>query len=1076
MRDATGFEYLRRFLCLAIIALAPLTLRAQEARFRIERIATRDGLLQSSVYSIMQDHYGFIWFGTVRGLERYDGYRFHSYLHDPFNVAGLSDYRVNSIAEDSAGYIWAGTESGGLNRLDRRTGRFTRFLHDARDIHTLSSDQITSLVADRNGGMWIGTRGGLDHFDARTGRIVRYDTSRSGGFTRESASSLYSDRRGSIWVCTRSLDPTNTVIHRLSISLYNAATDRFTIWFVTASSGELRFLDEQSDGMLDIGLLNNVSADTPLLYRFDPVTGTSKSMDVSHRPDKPSAGFGRFALMVDETGECWYAAPVGAVSIRGPQQFYSILCEPAVTTYSEEQATRSLANRTVVSGLPHVIFRDRSGTVWIGMEDGIVRISRVGSGFTTWRHDPNDSMSLSVRRIRSVQVDWDDALWVGTDFGLNRYDPASDEWHRYFSDPSQPGTLPNSTINVIYQDRNGTLLFGTNGGLAAYDEQHNRFSDPLPTFRPGPRSQWPALVWSILRDRQGSLWVGTASFGLIRFDSSGRLLQWFHHDPAREGSILDGGIWCLLEDHNGTIWAGTNEGLCRWMPQKGTFRCYAHHNDNSRSLGGKRIWALYEDRGGDIWASSFGGGISHYNAVSDDFTTITTHDGLADNCVFGLLEDDAGIFWISTTRGLVRWDRRGNTFRLYDADDGLQANEFAFKAFFKNPDGTLYFGGVNGLSGFKPSSLHDNPFVPPIAITGFHLFDSLVASELFDGDTVRLDHTQNFFSFEFAALDYINPGKNRYAYMLEGIDPAWFHIESDHRVAGYTDLEPGTYTFRVLGSNNDAVWNQHGIAVTVIIAPPWWGTWWFRTTASIIALALVITALRIRINGIRRHEREKRESAVQGALEMQETERQRIARDLHDGVGQMLAAAGINLARLGEMIDRHSASGNGEVKMRGPLDRAMGIIGRAGDDVRAVSHALGTSTVRELGLAAALGELLVNIEAQEKTAFEFVTVGMDERLPEAVEIGLFRVAQELIANVLRHSGATEAGVQIIRDQQEIRLTVEDNGRGFDITDTNGGGIGLHNIAARVTVMGGRLHYDSTPGHGTTVTVVVGEER
>jgi signal transduction histidine kinase len=227
----------------------------------------------------------------------------------------------------------------------------------------------------------------------------------------------------------------------------------------------------------------------------------------------------------------------------------------------------------------------------------------------------------------------------------------------------------------------------------------------------------------------------------------------------------------------------------------------------------------------------------------------------------------------------------------------------------------------------------------------------------------------------------------------------------------------------------------------------------------------------MRLNGIRRHEREKLESAVQGALEMQEIERQRIARDLHDGVGQMLAAAGINLARLREMIDRHDSLEPAESERLIPLDRAAGIIGRAGVDVRALSHALGTSTVRELGLVAALDELLGTIEASQGTHFEFVTTKMEERLPESVEIGLFRVTQELLTNVLHHSGATEATLQIVRQEREVRLSVEDNGRGFDLGAVRNG-MGLRNVAARVAAMDGELHYDSTPGHGTTTTVVI----
>lgn len=732
------------------------------------------------------------------------------------------------------------------------------------------------------------------------------------------------------------------------------------------------------------------------------------------------------------------------------------------------QATEFSLAQPILIVRPRLPLCDRTGTLWFHLETGVAKVSRIGSGFTSWLHNPTDSTTLSARRIRSVQIDRHGLLWVGTDFGLNRYDAVHHSWRHYLANPSISGSLPSSTVNVIYQDHDGKLLFGTNAGLVAYDHVRDRFTEAFSVLK---WNEPNAFIWSLLRDRRGQLWVGTSKTGVALIDSSGKLVRWFRHTSNDPNSIPDGGIWSILEDSRGTIWVGTNNGLCRWMPELQGFRTYKHRSGDTSSLGGDRIWDLHEDSAGDIWACAYGGGISRYNRASDDFTTITARDGLGDNSVFGMLEDDAHNFWIATTHGLVEWNRGANTFRHYDERDGLQGNEFAFKAFFKASDGTLYFGGVEGLTRFKPRDLLSNPFIPPLCVTSFYINDSLAAIELFDGDTVRLTHTENFLSFEFAALDYINPAKNRYAFKLEGVDPQWTTTASDHRVADYTDLDPGSYTFHLRGANNSGVWNERGIRITVIIAPPWWGTLWFRIAAIALAIGVTVTTIRQRTNSLRRNEREKRELAVQAALEMQETERQRIARDLHDGVGQMLAAARINLGRLRGIISRHESDGPTDPDLHNSLEQSINILGRASDDVRSISHALGTSTLQELGLAAALGELLASMESEDRTRFEFVAVGMDDRLPEPIETGLFRVAQELITNVMRHAEATEATVQIVREGEEIRLSVEDNGTGFDPASVHNG-MGHRNIATRVAAMGGALHYDSTPGHGTTVTVVV----
>lgn len=1043
---------------LLVLLTAVLPHRAADPRYNVRRILAADGQPWGTVYSVMQDRRGYIWFGTSGGLDRYDGYGYRSYRYDLFNPHGLSGMRVTCLAEDSTGAIWAGTYAGGLNRLDRSTDRFTQLAHDPSDSTTISSDMIRALATDARGHVWIATTEGLDRFNPQTGRCTR--------FTVGVPTSLQKDRSGRMWICAVR-ESRGAVILR-----HDPRTDTFDEWIIESGTQRgYRILGERADGSMVVGYLthSNRNIDEPGFVRlFDPRIGLTKPLTVS--TGIAEADRAKYALILDGAGICWYAAIAGARSTQGFHPYYALYAEPPLAhPVATTRAATTKAPEPILTGLPLCATEDRTGTLWLGMEDGLWRVSRRGAGVTTWRHDPNDSTSLSESRIRSVYVSSRNDLWVSTDFGLNRYDRNRGTWRRYFAGDTLRGALPNNTVNVIHEGAGTALYMGTNGGLVAYDAGRDRFYNPVPRLRQPDGGV--AIVWSICRDRRGYLWVGTRYAGLARCSPDGRTVEWFTHDPNDPTSILPDGIWSLLEDQHGTIWIGTEYGLCRWVPGVRGFRRYVHDRRDTTSLSGGRIWSLLEDREGSIWATSFGGGISRFDPARERFINLTVRNGLTTNAVVGMLQDNAGVYWMCTANGLLRWDRRTNHVKRYDRGDGFQGNEFTFKAFHKTVDGRIYVGGVNGLSTFVPMALRDNKHVPSIVITGFRVFDSLAVADLRDGDTVRLTYAQNFFTIDFAALSYDNPGKNRYAYQLDEVDATWVTTSSDRRFASYTDLAPGTYTFHVRGSNDDGLWNDRGVTITIIISPPWWGTWQFRLIAGVLVVLSIIVIVRVRSHIIRRHAQEKANSALQAALESQEAERQRIARDLHDGIGQLLAAASINLTRLTDALQRIDPPPEEEITIVEPLERTRWIIERTADDVRTMSHALGISTLQELGLAAAMTELLDSIATSGSMSFYRAFIGIEGRLPEHVEVGLFRIAQELIANVLRHAHATEASVQLMKEADEVRLTVEDNGRGFDVTAARHG-MGLRNIAARAEVIGGTVHYDSQIGRGTTITVVV----
>lgn len=1062
----------RGWLVSVLLVLAMMVLPSDgdaQVSYRAELIATGDGVTRTSVPCIMQDRIGFIWLGTRYGLEKYDGHGFRSYRHDPFDTTSLSDFGVTSVAEDSTGSIWSGTIAGGLSRLDRRTGRCIR----GTGSHEVLDDRITGLACDRSGRLWIGTLSGLNALDTRSNRLDRFDGERRRGLPPGYPQSIHVDRRGTVWIVTcRPNSNSKNPVNYSYLSRYDAPRGAFATWMIDSGAGAMRIIGERPDGTLDLAWMEVDGPDKSMLYRFAPGTSRIDRLEVLRRRD----GFAPtiIPLLTDDEGMLWLATmatkgpaslTVGPCTLSRARPIRMGRTALAAQAGSIESGARFQAE---LPGMPHMAVRDRAGTIWIATRDGVARIIRIGAGITTWRHSDTDTTTLSARRIRSIQEDRWGTLWVGTDLGLNRLDRGASEWQHYFYQTPRVGKLRYSNVNVIYDDVRGPLLFGTNSGLLAYERESDRFTNPLPLLRRTDGHR--IMVWSLLRDRHGRLWVGTSLDGLAVFDADGSVVEWFRHDPANETSLPSGGVWSLLETDDGTIWIGADNGLCRFEPRTGSFRRYEHHPVDRTSIGGKRIWGLHEDRNGSLWIASYGGGLSRYDKARDNFETITTRDGLIDNGVFGLLEDDRGLFWISTSRGIVRWDRGANTFRLFDEQDGLQGNEFSYKAFFKAKDGTLYFGGVDGLSAFKPADLRLRPDDRPLCITAFRLFDSLVANELFDGDTVRLDHDHTFCSFEFTTLDFVNADKARYTYQLEGTGTPWRSVGSRHRFASYSNLEPGTYTFRVRGSNSDGGWNRSATAITIIITPPWWQTWAFRGGVTIALAVLLVAGVRGRTQSIRRHEQEKQEAVLLTALDSQETERQRIARDLHDGVGQLLAAAGANVSNARELMKLRGRETSPD-GVDASLERSMATLQQASIDVRAISHALATTTLKEHGLVSALGEMLGNLDPQKRTRIEYETVGMEERLADHLETGLFRVAQELIANVLRHAEASEATLQIVRENGEVRLTVEDNGIGFDVTRRTGG-MGRGNIDARVALMKGSVVYDATPGHGTTVMITV----
>lgn len=796
------------------------------------------GLSQSSVYAVMQDHLGFIWIGTEDGLNRFDGYNFTVFRNDPEDPDSLNNSYVRAIYEDSSGVLWIGTYGGGLNRFDRDAEQFSSYHHDPQNPNSLSDNQVLSLYEDRAGNLWIGTRkGGLDRFDRQKEEFIHYRNvpGRADSLSSEEVNAMLEDSQGVFWVATAAgLDRLNRgtgqVIHFQS----NRTAPH------GLSSDSIQTLFEDHSGALWVGTSSNglfrISPDRDQLVNY--VTATFDKNSLSNNTVN--------SIWQDALGDLWVGTGDG-LNRYDPEKQGFIHYRRSPTD------PRSLTNNNIIA-----ISEDQSGGLWIGTYGGgLNRYDRQGEKFTLIQSDPDNPNSLSENAIWSIYEDRFGIFWVGTDGGgLNRYDRDEQQWRHFVNYPGIPGTLSNNSVVAIYEDQAGVLWVGTwGGGLNRFDRENESFYHYK--YDPGnPQSLSNNVVWSIFEDHDGELWIGTSS-GLNRFDRDTGKFKRYFHDPNDPHSLSDNAIGPIYQDSSEVLWVATHNGLDRYDPQTDSFIAYQNDPEDPKSISHNIVFSIHEDRNQNLWMGTWGGGLNEFNREDETFRHYRTKDGLPNDSIYGILEDDAGNLWLSTNHGISKFNPQAETFKNFDVGDGLQSNEFNYNAYFEDSSGQMFFGGINGLNVFYPDQVRDNPYIPSIVLTslthGGQPFELGTATEGITELTLRWPIDQ--IEFEFAALSFFQPNKNQYAYKLEGLDSDWNDI-STRRFGGYTNLPGGTYTLLLRGSNNDGMWNEAGLALKISVLPPLWRTLWFQGLLALLVLATVTGGIRLRIRGVEARNRE----------------------------------------------------------------------------------------------------------------------------------------------------------------------------------------------------------------------------
>ncbi|HKN19763.1 MAG TPA: two-component regulator propeller domain-containing protein, partial [Terracidiphilus sp.] len=838
-----------------------------------------DGLSQSDVRAIVQDRQGFMWFGTwLGGLNRYDGYTFKVYKHDDQDEHSLGCDGIQTLYVDRAGVLWVGTNEG-VDRYDRDTDSFVHYRHREGDPTSLPGYQARTFFEDESGTLWVATSGGLSRLDKTSGRFFTYrrnpnDPTRFGD--TEAGALCLDAKTGLLWVSTPGQ----------GVSAIERSTGRFTRYKndpndpASLSNNIVVHILQDRNGNLWFSTLRG-------LNRFDPKT--HRFSRYLHDPRNPASLSDDLVWMTheDRAGNFWVATNNGLnLMDRARGTFTRYLHDPD----DSSSLSSNVTNRA--------LYEDASGALWIGTQStGVDRVTGVAERFTTYRHNSHDANSLSNNVVSAIATGSAGTLWIGTEAGLDHFDGRT--FTHYIASPNDPSRLSPGPARSVAVDSRGVVWTATyGGGLDRLDGQHVKHFRHDPANFDSPANN---NITTLVPDAQGGLWIGVHDDGLDYFD--GRRFTHFPPQPRSPAGLPSAYVSPLLIDHRGKLWiATTNSGLVSFDVHARKFTTFLLDPNQPGVQAVNWIVDAYSD-GDSIWVAS-PTGLWRFDLKTERLTRhYIEKDGLVNNSAVGIVGDEQGYLWISTIKGLSRFDPKNDTFRNYDVFDGLQGNGFSPHCHAIAPDARLYFGGDNGLSAFNPNKLVDNPLPPPVVLTDFEVFnkqvkiggrDSPLRQAVNVASSITLHYDQSVFRFQFAALNYTAPQKNQYAYKLDGFDRGWQYTDAARRFATYTHLDPGDYTFRVKASNNDGVWNEQGVALNIRILPPWWGTTWFRVLCAALVLTLLFAAYQLRVRQLHR------EFAL--TLEARVGERTRIARELHDTLLQSFHGVLLRLQILSQVL------------------------------------------------------------------------------------------------------------------------------------------------------------------------------
>ena len=750
----------------------------------------------------------------------------------------------------------------------------------------------------------------------------------------------------------------------------------------------------------------------------------------------------------------------------------------AVSTYKYQTfLPESLSENRITS-----LMTDRSGTVWIGTSStGLNKYDPYHNRFRKFTQNPLGGITLPHRSVLSFYEDLQGNIYVGTMTGIALFNRKNGQFAENTYHANLFSRLQKAQVLVMLEDSNGNLWIGTDReGLLRTRAKLPKPVDPalfeseLAIGEEPEVTQYTARfdddttlaskrVTALLETHNGTLWIGT-SFGLHRYDPESDSFIRIFHDTFISTSPSDDMVTALCQDPQNRVWVGTESGLNLYQPDTNQFKRFLHDPDDASSLSSQKIVSLLGDKTGHLWVGTYDGGLNKLDPDKALAQHFTEQDGLPDNMVLGLLDDRRGGLWISSGNGLARLDKSSGEIKTYVEEDGLIDGEFSQGACLLLRNGEMAFGGINGFNLFHPRGVGPNLNPPKVVLTAVKKrFDEEMTFDrpLNSVDTITLPYEDNFVAFEFAAIDYTNPVENRFTYRLEGMDPNWIDGEK-RRYAGYPNLDPGPYTFKVKAINSDGIESEEMASVKLRILRPFWSRWWFVSLMIASFVGLIFLGYRYRIRQLRR-ENELQEEFSKRLIQSQEGERRRIAHELHDSLSQNLLVINNEIQHQIKVTEKEGRENH--------LDGLSVMILDSINEVRNIAYHLHPHQLERLGLKRAIESVINNMDGATEIDFVLRNAEVDGRFSKDVEINIYRIIQEAINNIVKHADTAEALVDLKCGERHLDIRIQDYGKGFDMKSTNTErGIGLTGMRERVKLIGGTLRIKSEPEEGTTLDI------
>ncbi|MBL4704715.1 MAG: hypothetical protein JKY54_09345, partial [Flavobacteriales bacterium] len=815
-------------LCLSLLILTNSFGQMRSIRF--DNYTIEEGLSQSSVNAILQDDKGFIWLGTQEGLNKFGGYSFKVFKHDPGNQRSLSNSFIKTIIQDSHGIIWIGTESGGVNFFNPRTRRFTRL----KGHEILEKGQIKTFAMDDDRNLWIGSEhGGLLKFMVKDSSIIEYDIEQ--GISAATINKICINKRGDVLVGSQGRGL--FVLQKNHKSFRNFRSSK------------------NHPESLGGNFVNDIFQDVQNRTWIATNKGISLFDGNEFKNFGVNSGLSEENVRVvysDSSGIVWCGYEGHGLDMVS---FSNGLVN--VTNFSKSDFDRTSLSSPIV----YSMIEDESGSIWVGTNGGVSKFDPVKQAFDHIRGDFGDN-GLLDDNIWTIRKDSIGVIWVGTREGVIRIDRENFKVNNYQFKGNNPEVSNNNSINAIEFGNNGVIWIGSVDGLYKLnvsEDFNSAWYEPV-VFRKNAKKY--NRVYELTKDGK-FLWLACRE-GLGRYNPETGETKFFQHSIDDANTLPTNICRSMTIDSKGNYWVATEKGLCKLTismlngREQFDFKTFRNNPSDPNSISSDIVLSVWEEKNGAIWVGTYGGGLNHLDPVTKRFTAYTERDGLSNNAVYGVMGGETGSLWMTTNLGVSRLEVATGTFTTYLSSDGLQSNEFNTGAYYRSDNGELFLGGINGFNAFYPKNIRENTRPPRMTITDIMLFNKSIdvgENGLINSDPsfvkeLTVDHTQANITIRFAALHYTNSSGNQYKYILEG-DETKYNEVGNRREAYYTHLAPGEYTFKVYGSNSDGKWSNKPAVLKITVTPPFWQTWWFRGMLIIIAVILVVVVQRWRIKSIK---------------------------------------------------------------------------------------------------------------------------------------------------------------------------------------------------------------------------------